>query len=92
MAVLGTMQIVVTVAATTLFASFVQQVVHVQALHQPDSVQTLVTVQNVVLATNKCVNFHLRCFEVETQVSSFVTDSFFVEFPFKVYTRFDVGS
>jgi hypothetical protein len=87
-AVLGTMQVAV-IAATTLFASFIQQVVYVQALHQPDAVQMLWTVQNVVLATNQCAKVHLHCFQVETQASSFVIDSFFVEFPFEPYTQFD---
>ncbi|KAJ6530217.1 hypothetical protein B0H19DRAFT_1082613 [Mycena capillaripes] len=52
MAVLGTVQIVITVATTVVVARFVYQAVHGQALHQPESLSALLTLQNFMFLIN----------------------------------------
>ncbi|KAJ7932982.1 hypothetical protein B0H13DRAFT_2512937 [Mycena leptocephala] len=58
MAVLGTSQMAVTIAMTTLDIRFIRQVVHSQVMKQfrPDAVEKLLTVQNGIFTINKWVN------------------------------------
>jgi Na+/proline symporter len=56
MAVVATTQMAVNIAGTVITARFVQQLVHVKVLSRPQSVRTLETVENVLLAINKWVN------------------------------------
>jgi hypothetical protein len=58
MAVLGTLQMAVTIAMTTLDIRFIRQVVHSQVMKQfrPDAVEKLLTVQNGIFTINKWVN------------------------------------
>jgi hypothetical protein len=53
MAILGTAQMAVNIAVITIFSRFVRLLVHVQALNQPGSVNTLLTVQYTMLGINK---------------------------------------
>jgi hypothetical protein len=53
MAVVATTQMAVNIAGTVITARFVQQLVHVKVLNRPQSVRTLETVENVLLAINK---------------------------------------
>jgi hypothetical protein len=53
MAILGTTQMAVNIAMITVFSRFVRLLVHAQVLGQPDSVDTLLTVQDTMLGINK---------------------------------------
>ncbi|KAJ7873957.1 hypothetical protein B0H13DRAFT_2552114 [Mycena leptocephala] len=61
MAVVATTQMAVNIAGTVITARFVQQLVHVKVLSRPQSVRTLETVENVLLAINKWM---YRCYVI----------------------------
>ncbi|KAJ7794715.1 hypothetical protein B0H14DRAFT_2922343 [Mycena olivaceomarginata] len=67
MAVVATTQMAVNIAGTVITARFVQQLVHVKVLNRPQSVRTLETVENVLLAINNVVTdlfFMYRCYVI----------------------------
>ncbi|KAJ6478285.1 hypothetical protein C8R45DRAFT_1006953 [Mycena sanguinolenta] len=67
MAVVATTQMAVNIAGTVITAHFVQQLVHVKVLNRPQSVRTLETVENVLLAINNVVTdlfFMYRCYVI----------------------------
>ncbi|KAJ6530155.1 hypothetical protein B0H19DRAFT_1082562 [Mycena capillaripes] len=67
MAVLGTIQMAITTAATATTARFVQTVVHAQVLRQPDILSTLGKVESIMFGINKRV--FLLFYDVNPAVS-----------------------
>ncbi|KAJ6569187.1 hypothetical protein B0H19DRAFT_1256847 [Mycena capillaripes] len=67
MAVVGTAEMAVTFARTVVTVRFVQQLVHAQVLNRPYFVDTLLMVENVLLAINNFVTdsfFMYRCYVI----------------------------
>jgi hypothetical protein len=67
-------------AMITVFSRFVRLLVHAQALDQPNSVNTLLTVQDTMLGINKWVNLFIGSKSRLSTITSFAGDLFFVQF------------